>query len=115
MERGYKIVSNGTDNHLFLVDLIGLEFTGKDAEEALGRAYITVNKNTVPGEPRSPFVTSGLRLGTPAITTRGFTVADCQELAGIICDVLDGIGDSQVEQQARQAALKLCQKHPVYS
>jgi glycine hydroxymethyltransferase len=104
MERGYKIVSNGTDNHLFLVDLIGLEFTGKDAEEALGRAYITVNKNTVPGEPRSPFVTSGLRLGTPAITTRGFTVADCQELAGIICDVLDG-----------QAALKLCQKHPVYS
>ncbi len=114
MERNYKIVSGGTDNHLFLVDLIGLEFTGKDAEEALGRANITVNKNTVPGEPRSPFVTSGLRLGTPAITTRGFNVSDCQELAGIICDVLDGIGDSSVEQRAKAAALVLCHKYPVY-
>ncbi len=115
MERGYRIVSGGTDNHLFLVDLIGKEFTGKDAEEALGRAFITVNKNTVPGEPRSPFVTSGLRLGTPAVTTRGFTIADCQELAGVICDILDNIGNSEVEQQAKATALKLCHKHPVYS
>ena len=115
MERGYKIVSGGTDNHLFLVDLIGQDFTGKDAEESLGRAFITVNKNTVPGEPRSPFVTSGLRMGTPAVTTRGFTVSDCQELAGIICDVLDNVGDAGVEQQAKQAALQLCSKHPVYS
>ncbi|MDH3788559.1 MAG: serine hydroxymethyltransferase [Xanthomonadales bacterium] len=115
MERGYKIVSGGTDNHLFLVDLIGREFTGKDAEESLGRAFITVNKNTVPGEPRSPFVTSGLRMGTPAVTTRGFTVSDCQELAGIICDVLDNVGVGEVEQQAKAAALKLCGKHPVYS
>ena len=115
MERGYKIVSGGTDNHLFLVDLIGREFTGKDAEESLGRAFITVNKNTVPGEPRSPFVTSGLRMGTPAVTTRGFTVSDCQELAGIIGDVLDNVGVGEVEQQAKAAALKLCGKHPVYS
>ena len=115
MERGYRIASGGTDNHLFLVDLIGKDFTGKDAEESLGRAYITVNKNTVPGEPRSPFVTSGLRLGTPAITTRGFTVADCQELAEIICNVLDNIGNPEVEQQAKSEALALCNKHPVYS
>ncbi|NNK37494.1 MAG: serine hydroxymethyltransferase [Xanthomonadales bacterium] len=114
LERGFKIVSGGTDNHLFLVDLIGRDFTGKDGEEALGRAFITVNKNTVPGEPRSPFVTSGLRLGTPAITTRGFTVADCQELAGIICDVLDHIGDEAVEREAKQRALALCGQHPVY-
>ncbi|HET6592133.1 MAG TPA: serine hydroxymethyltransferase [Xanthomonadales bacterium] len=115
MERGYRIVSGGTDNHLFLVDLIGREFTGKDAEDALGRAYITVNKNTVPGEPRSPFVTSGLRLGTPAITTRGFTLADCEQLAGIICDVLDHVGDEGTERRARDAATALCAKHPVYA
>ena len=115
MSRGYRIVSGGTDNHLFLVDLIGREFTGKDAEESLGRAYITVNKNTVPGEPRSPFVTSGLRLGTPAVTTRGFSVDNCEQLAGIICDVLDRVGDSGTEQQAREAALALCRAHPVYA
>jgi glycine hydroxymethyltransferase len=115
MSRGYRIVSGGTDNHLFLVDLIGREFTGKDAEESLGRAYITVNKNTVPGEPRSPFVTSGLRLGTPAITTRGFMVADCETLAHIICDVLDSVGDKATEDRARAAALDLCRKHPVYA
>ena len=115
MERGYKIVSGGTDNHLLLIDLIGQEFTGKDAEESLGRAYITVNKNTVPGEPRSPFVTSGLRIGTPAVTTRGFTVADCQELAGMICDVLDNVGDTATEDRIRAQALELCRKHPVYS
>ena len=115
MERGYRIVSGGTDNHLLLVDLIGLDFTGKDAEESLGRAYITVNKNTVPGEPRSPFVTSGLRLGTPAVTTRGFTVADCQELASLICDILDNVGDTATEDRVREQALALCKKHPVYS
>jgi glycine hydroxymethyltransferase len=115
MARGYRIVSGGTDNHLFLVDLIGKDFTGKDAEESLGRAFITVNKNTVPGEPRSPFVTSGLRIGTPAVTTRGFNIADCQELAGIICDVLDNVGNTEVEQKAKAAALNLCRKHPVYS
>jgi glycine hydroxymethyltransferase len=115
MSRGHRIVSGGTDNHLFLVDLIGEEYTGKDAEEALSRAYITANKNTVPGEPRSPFVTSGLRMGTPAITTRGFSVADCQHLAGIICDVLDGIGDAEVERKARDGAIELCRRHPVYS
>lgn len=114
MDRGYKIVSGGTDNHLFLVDLIGQEYTGKDAEDSLGRAFITVNKNTVPGEPRSPFVTSGLRLGTPAVTTRGFNVQDCQELAGIICDVLDNIGNADVETQVRERAVALCRRHPVY-
>ena len=114
MERGYKIVSGGTDNHLFLVDLIGRDFTGKDAEESLGRAYITVNKNTVPGEPRSPFVTSGLRIGTPAVTTRGFSVSDCQDLAGLICDVLDNVGDGATEDRVREQALELCRRHPVY-
>jgi len=114
IERGYRIVCGGTDNHLFLVDLIGREFTGKDAEEALGRANITVNKNTVPGEPRSPFITSGLRLGTPAVTTRGFDEADCRELAGIICDVLDNMGDEAVEEKAGEVARALCLKHPVY-
>jgi len=112
--RGYRIVSGGTDNHLFLVDLIGLEYTGKDAEEALGRANITVNKNTVPGEPRSPFVTSGLRLGTPAVTTRGFNVEDCRVLAGLICDVLDNIGDESALQKAKKGAEKLCREYPVY-
>ena len=114
MDRGYRIVCGGTDNHLFLVDLIGREFTGKDAEEALGRANITVNKNTVPGEPRSPFITSGLRLGTPAVTTRGFDVDDCKELAGVICDVLDNMGDEAAEEKAGEAARALCLKHPVY-
>ena len=115
MERGYRIVSGGTDNHLFLVDLIGRDYTGKDAEQSLARATITVNKNTVPGEPRSPFITSGLRLGTPAVTTRGFSLAECEELAGIICDVLDRVGDPTVEAGARESALALCRKHPVYS
>jgi glycine hydroxymethyltransferase len=114
MGRGYRIVSGGTDNHLFLVDLIGREYTGKDAEKSLARANITVNKNTVPGEPRSPFVTSGLRLGTPAVTTRGFSLAECEELAGIICDVLDHVGDPAVESSAMAATLALCRKHPVY-
>jgi len=114
MERGYDVVSRGTDNHLFLIDLIRSDITGKDGEEALGRANITVNKNTVPGEPRSPFVTSGLRIGTPAVTTRGFRPDDCTELAGLICDVLDHIGDESVVERSKAAALKLCAKHPVY-
>ena len=114
MERGYKIVSGGTDNHLFLVDLIGREFTGKDAEEALGRADITVNKNTVPGEPRSPFVTSGLRLGTPAVTTRGFGVEDCRALATGICNLLDDIDNPEVAAATKALAGELCQRYPVY-
>ena len=108
MERGYRIVCGGTDNHLFLVDLIGREYTGKDAEDALGRASITVNKNTVPGEPRSPFVTSGLRLGTPAVTTRGFDENDCSALAGIICDVLDHVGDPAAEEQCPSSSTEHC-------
>ena len=112
--RGFKVVSGGTDNHLFLVDLIGRDYTGKDGEEALGRANITVNKNTVPGEPRWPFITSGLRLGTPAVTTRGFDSEDCEQLANIICDLLDDITDSEVETQTREAAAELCRRHPVY-
>ena len=115
VSRGYKIVSGGTDNHLFLVDLIGRDYTGKDAEEALGRAHITVNKNTVPGEPRSPFITSGLRMGTPAVTTRGFGSDDCRQLANIICNLLDHIGDEAVEVQTREVASELCRRHPVYS
>jgi len=114
MDRGFRIVSGGTDNHLFLVDLIGREYSGKDAEEALGKANITANKNTVPGEPRSPFVTSGLRLGTPAVTTRGFDTKDCQLLAGLICDVLDHIGDDAVLLEVREKAMSLCRKRPVY-
>ena len=114
VDRGYKIVSGGTDNHLFLVDLIGRDYTGKVAEDSLGQANITVNKNTVPGEPRSPFITSGLRLGTPAVTTRGFDRDDCAELAGLICDVLDDVNNTTVQGEARQAALALCRKHPVY-
>jgi glycine hydroxymethyltransferase len=114
IERGYKVVSGGSDNHLFLIDLIDADITGKDAEAALGRANITVNKNTVPGEPRSPFVTSGLRIGTPACTTRGFDEDDCRQLAGLICDVLDNMGDESVEQRVKESALALCRKYPVY-
>jgi len=114
MDRGYKVVSGGTDNHLLLVDLIAKTYTGKDAEESLGRAYITVNKNTVPGEPRSPFVTSGLRLGTPAVTTRGFNVQDCTHLAEVICDLLDAPDDQQAEAATREAARELCRRYPVY-
>ncbi|WP_066016508.1 serine hydroxymethyltransferase [Endozoicomonas atrinae] len=118
MERGIKIVSGGTDDHLFLMDLIGKEFTGKDAEAALGRANITVNKNAVPNDPRSPFVTSGLRIGTPAITRRGFNEEDSAALAGWICDVLDaladGSGDEQVEAEVKAKVLEICSRLPVY-
>lgn len=112
--RGIKIVSNGTDDHLFLMDLIGKEYTGKDADEALGRANITVNKNAVPNDPRSPFVTSGLRIGTPAITRRGFQEAESKELAGWICDVLENINDEQVIASVREKVKAICARFPVY-
>ena len=114
MQRGYKVVSGGTHNHLFLLDFIGLEMTGKDAETALGQAHITVNKNSVPGDPRSPFITSGLRLGTPACTRRGFKEAEVRELANIICDVLDNYKDESVIAAAREKVTALCAKFPVY-
>jgi len=115
MERGYKIVSGGTDNHLFLVDLIDKGITGKDADAALGRAYITVNKNAVPNDPRSPFVTSGLRMGTPAITTRGFGPEECRTLAGWIADVLDDIENEGAIDRVRDQVLDLCARFPVYA
>lgn len=114
MARGYKIVSGGTDNHLFLVDLIDKGITGKEADAALGSANITVNKNTVPNDPRSPFVTSGLRLGTPAITTRGFGLDECRELSGWIADVLDAPGDLDVTARVKANVLDICARFPVY-
>lgn len=114
MERGYNVVSGGTDNHLFLVDLVSRKLTGKEAEAALGAANITVNKNAVPNDPQSPFVTSGIRIGTPAITTRGFQENDASALAGWICDVLDNIGDEQVIARVKQQALEVCRRLPVY-
>jgi len=114
MERGYNIVSGGTDNHLLLVDLINKEITGKDAEAALGAANITVNKNAVPNDPQSPFVTSGIRVGTPAITTRGFAENETRELTTWMCDVLDNIGDTGVQQQVKQKVLDICKRFPVY-
>lgn len=119
IDRGYNIVSGGTENHLFLVDLINKDITGKDADAALGSANITVNKNSVPNDPRSPFVTSGLRLGTPAITTRGFTETESADLANWICDVLDsmqdGAADPTVIDTVKQNVLAVCQRLPVYS
>ncbi len=115
MARGFSIVSNGTENHMFLVDLINKDITGKDAEAALGRANITVNKNTVPNEPRSPFVTSGLRIGTPAVTTRGFKEVEVEQVAGWITDILTDMNNEKMLLQVRQAAEKLCQRFPVYA
>ena len=115
MERGYKIVSNGTQNHLFLVDLIDKDISGKAADAALGQAYITVNKNSVPNDPRSPFVTSGLRLGTPAITRRGFKAAETTLLAGWICDVLDDITDEAKILAVREKVKSICATLPVYA
>ncbi|MES1993897.1 MAG: serine hydroxymethyltransferase [Pseudomonadota bacterium] len=115
MERGYKIVSGGTDNHLMLVDLIAQDLTGKDAEAALGAANITVNKNAVPGDPRSPFVTSGIRLGTPAITTRGFGPAETRQLGHWIADILDHMGDPAVIARVKGEVLALCRRFPVYT
>ncbi|MCE0557846.1 serine hydroxymethyltransferase [Motilimonas sp. E26] len=113
--RGFKIVSDGTDNHLFLVDLIDKEYTGKDADAALGRANITVNKNSVPNDPRSPFVTSGLRIGTPALTRRGVKVDDAKALAGWMCDVLDNINDDSVIEAVKGKVVALCKANPVYA
>lgn len=111
--RGIKIVSDGTDDHLFLVDLIDKEFTGKDADAALGRANITVNKNSVPNDPRSPFVTSGLRIGTPAVTRRGFKEAEVTELTNWICDVLDDINNDDVISTVKEKVQAICKQFPV--
>ena len=113
-ERGYKIVSGGTQDHLFLLDLIDKGITGKDADAALGRAHITVNKNTVPKDPQSPFVTSGLRIGSPAATTRGFKVQEMSDLAGWMCDVLDDINNEAVSAEVREKVTALCARFPVY-
>ncbi|MFO7641990.1 MAG: serine hydroxymethyltransferase [Candidatus Competibacteraceae bacterium] len=114
IERGYRIVSGGTDNHLFLVDLIAQGLTGKAADAALGRASITVNKNAVPNDPQSPFVTSGIRIGSPAITTRGFQERECRELTGWICDILDDLTDEAVIDRVRGQVTELCARFPVY-
>ncbi|MEO7431318.1 MAG: serine hydroxymethyltransferase [Dokdonella sp.] len=112
--RGYKVVSGGTENHLMLIDLIGRNVTGKDAEAVLGAAHITTNKNAVPNDPRSPFITSGLRIGTPAVTTRGYGEQECIELTNWICDVLDAPADEAVIAKVREAVTAQCKKFPVY-
>ena len=114
IQRGYKIISGGTDDHLFLVDLIDKGITGKEADAALGRANITVNKNAVPNDPQSPFVTSGIRIGTPAMTTRGFKENEAKELANWICDVLEHINDDKTIAVVQQKVLALCKRFPVY-
>ncbi|MEC7816367.1 MAG: serine hydroxymethyltransferase [Pseudomonadota bacterium] len=115
IERGFDVVSGGTKNHLFLVSLIKQDITGKDADAALGRAHITVNKNAVPNDPRSPFVTSGLRIGTPAVTTRGFKEAECRDLAGWMCDVLDNLNDEATISKVREQVEAVCARFPVYA
>ncbi|OUD13057.1 serine hydroxymethyltransferase [Thioflexithrix psekupsensis] len=114
-QRGYDIVSGGTDNHLMLISLIHKGITGKEADAALGSAHITVNKNAVPNDPQSPFVTSGLRIGTPAITTRGFTEVEATQVAIWICDILDDLHNETVKQQVREAVKTLCARFPVYA
>ncbi|HLV76893.1 MAG TPA: serine hydroxymethyltransferase [Marinobacter sp.] len=114
IERGFDVVSGGTRNHLFLVSLIKQGITGKDADAALGRAHITVNKNAVPNDPRSPFVTSGLRIGTPAVTTRGFGEQECRDLAGWMCDILDNLEDEAVISRVREQVEAVCARFPVY-
>ena len=114
IDNGYDVVSGGTENHLFLLSLIKQDITGKDADAALGRAFITVNKNSVPNDPRSPFVTSGLRIGTPAVTTRGFQEGECRQLAGWICEILANLGDEAVEARVREQVKALCAQFPVY-
>jgi len=113
--RGYKVVSNGTDDHLFLLDLVDKDITGKAADAALGRANITVNKNAVPNDPRSPFVTSGLRLGSPAVTTRGFKEAEIELLVGWMCEVLEDIENESVIESVRGRVKELCARFPVYA
>ncbi len=114
-ERGYTIISGGTENHLMLVSLIEKGITGKAADAALGRAFITVNKNSVPNDPQSPFVTSGLRLGTPAITTRGFGTDETRQLTGWIADILDDLDNEETIERARKQVLELCARFPVYA
>jgi len=114
MARGYEVVSGGTDDHLFLLSLIKQDITGKDADAALGRANITVNKNAVPNDPKSPFVTSGLRIGSPAVTTRGFKEAEVAEMTSWMCDLLDNIEDEAVIAEVKQKVLELCSRFPVY-
>ena len=115
VERGYDVVSGGTDNHLMLVSLIKQDLTGKAADAALGAAHITVNKNAVPNDPQSPFVTSGIRIGTPAVTTRGFKQRECRELAGWICDILDELDNPEVIERVRGQVSDLCATFPVYA
>jgi glycine hydroxymethyltransferase len=114
LSRGFDVVSGGTDDHLFLLSLIGKEYSGKDADAALGRANITVNKNSVPNDPRSPFVTSGLRIGTPAVTRRGFKEAQVKDLTNWICDVLDNINDDAVIARVKEQVKAICAQYPVY-
>jgi len=113
-QRGYKIVSGGTDNHLFLVNLVNKGITGKAADAALGNANITVNKNAVPNDPQSPFVTSGIRIGTPAMTTRGLGVAEVQQVANWICDILDDVNNEAIQATVKAQVITLCAKFPVY-
>jgi glycine hydroxymethyltransferase len=114
MQRGYDVVSKGTDDHLFLVSFIEAGLTGKDVDAWLGAANITVNKNAVPNDPQSPFVTSGIRVGTPAVTTRGFNEEDCVTLAGWMCDVIDSHGDQAVIDAVKTKVLAICERYPVY-
>ena len=117
MERGINIISNGTENHLMLVSLIGKDYTGADADSAMGEAFITVNKNAVPNDPRSPFVTSGLRVGTPAITTRGFGIEETVQLTHWMCDILDALENGTSERviaEVKAKVLDICQRYPVY-
>ncbi len=115
MSRGFNVVSGGTDNHLFLVDLVSKGLTGKAADAALGQAHITINKNAVPNDPQSPFVTSGIRVGTPAVTTRGFQEAEARDVAGWMCDVMDHIDDAKVNAEVRGKVTELCSRYPVYA
>lgn len=114
INRGYDVVSGGTDNHLFLLDLVSKDITGKDADAALGRANITVNKNSVPNDPRSPFVTSGLRIGSPAVTRRGFKEDECETLTGWMCDILDDIENDNMIATVKERVKEICAKFPVY-
>ncbi|MFQ5659509.1 MAG: serine hydroxymethyltransferase [Gammaproteobacteria bacterium] len=114
MDNDIKVVSGGTDNHLFLVDLIDKGLTGKDVDAALGRAHITVNKNAVPNDPQSPFVTSGIRIGTPSVTTRGFKEKECTQVAGWICEIIDNMGDESVIDRVRAEVGELCRRMPMY-
>lgn len=114
IERGYDVISGGTDNHLFLLSLIKQDITGKDADAALGKAFITVNKNAVPNDPRSPFVTSGLRIGTPAVTRRGFGEAEVKELAGWMCDIIEDLDNEALIAEVREKVKAVCAKYPVY-